>query len=324
MLVYGPALEVGFTPDSIVQNINVDAAKQPGADILSMTGSRMTMPQALEKSRNGCAYCLYARITPQKAMDYLTKMRFHKLAPEDCGMSACLGGFTYGTTTEEMAAAYRMIENGGLYSVPTCIVKMIDKDGNAVYKTPEETAVFRNAVADNLLDMMKGVITKGTTKAMKWDNQIEAAGKTGTTNNSKNGWFCGMTPYYTLSVWVGYDQPKALSNLYGATYPATIWETAMKAVVEDLEPMKFQKAKEIEETLEMVPGSLEQYLPGRDDSEILSSEYTVGDCRRDHTLADKARELLKKGGKVGASALVEQIYGQTLKREMREELVAIQ
>lgn len=322
LLVYGPALEAGFTPNSIVENINVGEAKKQGADILSMTGSASTMRQALERSRNGCAYWLYARITPQKAMEYLTKMRFHKLDPADYGMSACLGGFTNGTTTEEMAAAYRMIENHGSYTAPTCIIKMVDRNGNEVYKPQTEEQIFDERTADTLLDMMKGVITRGTASSMRWDNRIEAAGKTGTTNNSKDGWFCGMTPYYTLAVWVGYDQPRELSSLYGATYPATIWKRAMKEAVNGLDPKRFERAEVSEEDVEAPTASAEQYLPGRADSEVLSSGYTVKNYREDHALADRARELLAAGDTAGASALVEQIYGQTLKRQMRAEVAA--
>lgn len=63
---------------------------------------------------------------------------------------------------------------------------------------------------------------------MGWSGNIEAAGKTGTTNGSRDGWFCGMTPYYTMTVWVGYDQQKTLSSLYGGTYPAKIWKMRWK------------------------------------------------------------------------------------------------
>ena len=92
-----------------------------------------------------------------------------------------------------------------------------------------------------MVDILTGVVTRGSASGMGWRGGIEAAGKTGTTNNSKDGWFCGMTPYYTMTVWVGYDQPRALSSLWGSTYPAQIWKTAMSHYVEGLEPASFEE-----------------------------------------------------------------------------------
>ena len=63
---------------------------------------------------------------------------------------------------------------------------------------------------------------------------MACAGKTGTTSDKKDGWFCGFTPYYTTAVWVGYDTPKTLSNLYGSTYPLSIWEDFMGKIHEGL------------------------------------------------------------------------------------------
>ena len=76
---------------------------------------------------------------------------------------------------------------------------------------------------------------------MKWSSasDIPAAGKTGTTNGSKDGWFCGVTPYYTISVWVGYDTPQTLDNLWGATYPASIWKDAMLEMTDGMDSIDF-------------------------------------------------------------------------------------
>lgn len=92
-----------------------------------------------------------------------------------------------------------------------------------------------------MTDIMKGVISKGTAKGMKWSRstETEAAGKTGTTNDNKAGWFCGYTPYYTIAVWVGCDIPKTVKNLQGATYPAYIWKSAMLYMIDGLPSEEF-------------------------------------------------------------------------------------
>ena len=76
--------------------------------------------------------------------------------------------------------------------------------------------VYQESSAVMMTDILKGVVTKGTAASMGWSGNIEAAGKTGTTNGSRDGWFCGMTPYYTMTVWVGYDQQKTLSTCTAA------------------------------------------------------------------------------------------------------------
>ena len=68
---------------------------------------------------------------------------------------------------------------------------------------------------------------------------MPCAGKTGTTNDNKDGWFVGYTRYYTTSVWVGYDLPKKLDGLSGASYPGSIWQTYMTKIHEGLEPQDF-------------------------------------------------------------------------------------
>ena len=68
---------------------------------------------------------------------------------------------------------------------------------------------------------------------------MPCAGKTGTTNDHKDGWFVGFTRYYTTSVWVGCDYPKAIQSLSGSTYPGRIWNTYMSAIHENLSPMDF-------------------------------------------------------------------------------------
>ena len=89
-----------------------------------------------------------------------------------------------------------------------------------------------------MTDILKGVLTNGTGRGLALDG-MPCAGKTGTTNENKDGWFVGYTRYYTTSVWVGYDMPKKLSGLSGASYPGRIWKTFMQKIHEGLEPQEF-------------------------------------------------------------------------------------
>ena len=243
LIVYAPALENGYGSTTIVKDVNVDAAKAAGenADMSRLPGSTMTLRQAVERSRNGVAWSVYADITPEVGMASLTKMRFDNIVAGDYYMAACLGGFTHGVTSEEMAGAYAALANGGMYRNPTCIVSMKDKNGEEIFQDPQEERVYQENASLVMVDILTGVVTRGTASGMGWTGDIEAAGKTGTTNNSRDGWFCGMTPYYTLTVWVGYDQPRTLSSLWGSTYPAQIWKNAMSHFVEGLPAASFEE-----------------------------------------------------------------------------------
>ena len=157
---------------------------------------------------------------------------------------------------------------------------MINNQGEDIFEDYESVQVYQESSAVMMTDILKGVVTKGTAASMGWSGNIEAAGKTGTTNGSRDGWFCGMTPYYTMTVWVGYDQQKTLSSLYGGTYPAKIWKNAMEKMVEGLPAASF-------DTPETDNGRGEgTYLAGHPDAfEITTSGYTAANFRRDHLLS---------------------------------------
>ena len=90
-----------------------------------------------------------------------------------------------------------------------------------------------------MVDMMEGVFTRGTARGLGLDTGIVCAGKTGTTNDHKDGWFCGFTPYYTTAVWIGCDTPTVISDLSGSTYPGRTWNTFMNEIHKDLENKVF-------------------------------------------------------------------------------------
>ncbi len=286
LIVYLPALMKGYSADSTLKNIDVSAAKKSKA-VSALGGYGVSLRQAVEQSKNGCAYWLSNEIGVPYGLSFLKEMKFDRIVPEDETLSSALGGLTYGVTTEQMAGAYAAIVNQGKYREPTCIQSISDIDGNSLYEDAQEKAVYDRSAASEMIDILKGVLLRGTAASMKWGltSGVEAAGKTGTTNDSKDGWFCGFTPYYTISVWVGYDAPKRLGSLYGSTYPAAIWKDAMKALLDGhgyTEGAFFpDEAGPKEESEE---GAGEEFLPGRPDSEVLSDGYTVADYRADRRI----------------------------------------
>ncbi len=249
--VYTPSLEKGYTRYSSVKNVDVSVAKRMKSisSIVDMSGSYMTMQQALTKSVNGCAYWLFAKITPSYGLSYIKKMNFSRVVPTDATFSAALGGLTYGVSTLEMANAYSTLENDGEYTEADCIDSISDNSGTNIYTAPSSVSVYSKTASQTITQMMKSVITSGTASSMGWygSSSTEAAGKTGTTNGGKDGWFCGYTPYYTVAVWVGYDTPQELSSLYGGTYPAHIWKSAMLQLIDGKETKSFSSTPRYED-----------------------------------------------------------------------------
>ena len=286
LIVYTPALENGYTPDTIVQNIDVSKAKEKGIDVQSLTGTMMTLREAVEKSKNGVAWQVFDKITPSKGLSYIEKMKFSNICKDDYNDASALGGLTNGVTTVEMASAYSTLSNHGKYKEPTCLTSIIDKDGTEIYKDSKSIEIYDRVANDKMIDILKGVITRGTASKLNWysSTDTEAFAKTGTTNGNKDGWLCGSTPYYSIAVWIGYDTPKEMSNLYGSTYPGQIWKKSMLELIKDKDVAKFELS---EEELNMSNSdNYYSYLPGRDDEEVLSPGYTVGDFRTDRVIGE--------------------------------------
>lgn len=236
LIVYTPILERGYTADTIV----VDQPLEDGPSNASGTyEGEVTLRHAVEQSINTVAWQLFQELTPTTGLAYLKNMNFTHIDAEDYRPSTALGGFTYGASAVEMTSAYAAIENDGIYRNPTCIVRISDNDGNVIYEpNMDGTQVYRTNAARSMTDILTGVMTIGTGKKLNLDG-IPCAGKTGTTNDNKDGWFVGFTRYYTTGVWVGYDMPQKLEGLKGASYPGRIWQNFMQEAHEELPVLEF-------------------------------------------------------------------------------------
>lgn len=244
LVIYTPALEEGYDANSTLTEIDVTAAKKSTSEKISkMGGQKMSLRYAVEDSKNGCAYSLYNIITPKVGLSYIENMNFSKIVQQDYTLSSGLGGLHHGTNTVEMANAYSTLENHGEYRQADCISSILDASGNEIYEEPESKTVYTRTAADQMTDILEGVLNSsaGTAKGLKWSSasDVAAAAKTGTTNDNKVAWFCGYTPYYTISVWVGYDYPKYVKGLWGNTYPAYIWKEAMLYMIDGKDEADF-------------------------------------------------------------------------------------
>ncbi len=236
LVVYTPWLERGYFPDTILVDEKFAGGPRNANGVYS---GKITLRRAVEVSKNTVAWKLFEELTPEVGLSYVTDMQFRNIVPSDYVPAASLGGLTYGVCTLEMAGAYCTLANDGLYRNPTCIVKIATADGDVIVgKDREATRIYEENAVRMMTDILQGVMTNGTGVKLQLKNSV-SAGKTGTTNDIKDGWFVGYTPYYTTAVWVGYDMPKALDNLAGNTYPGYIWQTFMDKLHEDLPERDF-------------------------------------------------------------------------------------
>ena len=192
---------------------------------------QISLRRAVQKSSNVATMRIYEQLTPKTCLKYLEEMNFKYLTDSDYKYyTTCIGGFTKGTTSEEMAAGYATLKNDGVYREPTCISKITTSDGDEVMSSStKKRRVYSTNAANAMTDVLKSVVTGGTGVGAKVPN-VDTAGKTGTTNLNKDGWFCGYTPYYTTAVWVGRDDNRIMESLSGASYPKSIWSNFMNAI----------------------------------------------------------------------------------------------
>lgn len=163
----------------------------------------------------------------------------------------CSGSYSLGTldvSPLEMASAYGVFANRGLRQDSTPIVRVEDREGNVLEdnRRREPVRAIDEVIADNVTDVLRGVITSGTGRNA--DIGRPAAGKTGTSQGSKNSWFVGYTPTLSTAIWVGFrDEPipmrgiKGCSMMTGGCLPAKTWKSFMGPALSDVPVTEFSE-----------------------------------------------------------------------------------
>lgn len=197
-----------------------------------------TIRYAITKSINVVTVKTLTDISPQVGYDYLQNFGFTTLVQDDIVESLALGGITRGVTNLELTAAYATIANMGNYIKPRFYKRILDHSGNVLIDNTSEThTVLKETTAFLLTSAMQDVVNVGTGGAVNFGN-MPIAGKTGTTTSNRDALFAGFTPYYTCTVWCGYDDNSPQEG--GLTSnPKTLWNHIMGRVHENLEYREF-------------------------------------------------------------------------------------
>lgn len=242
--VYLAAIQKGMTPGSIIEDKEISFPNGWSPKNYERTYSgQVTLRYALMHSINVPAVELANDVGMSKVLNLASDMGISTLVksgnPSDDNLAAALGGLTHGVRPIDMATAYSVLANGGVKVTPVAITKIIDRNGQVI----EENATEEKRVVDAkdayiLTNMLESVISNGTGGNAAIGRP--AAGKTGTTDDTKDAWFVGYTPDLTCAVWIGDDYgTETLHGMTGGTLPAVIWHDFMSQALANVPATDF-------------------------------------------------------------------------------------
>lgn len=207
----------------------------------------ITIDQAIQQSRNTIAAKLIQIVTPERAFNFLRdKLGFDTIVGREGGgvtditpSAMALGGTTYGVPPLTMAAAYQIYGNGGYYTKPYAYTEVRDTEDNIILQkdiTPRRVISAETATIINKL--LQRVVTgpMGTGRSAGF-GPMPVAGKTGTSSEDYDQWFIGVTPYYSMAVWMGFDEPAVIG--YSQYPPPLVYHDLAAKIHEGLEVKAF-------------------------------------------------------------------------------------
>ncbi|EGO64941.1 transglycosylase domain-containing protein [Acetonema longum] len=247
--VYLAAVAEGVSPDTVIEDKEVKFKNYEPKNYDKKWHGMVTLRSALERSLNVIAVRLVDFVGPDKPLDYAEKMGITTLVRKgkenDRTLGLGLGGLIRGVTVLEMTSAYGVLANKGVRAEPVSILKVVDQDGNILetYEKPRLAEVVDPKVTSVLVDMLRGVLLRGTGQVAAIPRP--AAGKTGTTNDYRDAWFIGFTPNLVTGVWIGCDNNESLQDVTGGWLPALMWREYMEGEASKLPVEQFPPAAKL-------------------------------------------------------------------------------
>ena len=255
LATYGPAMDAGIaTPDTTVYDRALIQDEEgnpwPMNDGKYPTGRAMTVKEGMTRSLNTISAQLLKQLTPQKSYEFMTQQLGFKLVDsrtnEDGTVQSdidlaplALGALTDGVTVREMAGGFSTFINDGVYGGTRTYTKVTDSEGNTIMEnTPNTDKGFTNVRTDYyMLDCLQNVTAHGTAYGIQLDG-VETGGKTGTTDENRDRYFAGFSPYYSAAVWTGYKSNERFSESLGNP-SAVLWREVMRRIHDGLENKDF-------------------------------------------------------------------------------------
>ena len=231
--VYMAALEAGRTPDSVRNDAPIRIGKWTPSNYNGKYYGKVTLSTALAKSLNSVA----AQLTMEVGSKAVVEVAHRMGIDSDLRAETSIALGTSEVTPLELTAAYVPFANGGFRPDIHFIRKITDASGKVLYQNKGSGAprVARPEIIGMMNSMMSGTVAAGTARkaAFAWPS----AGKTGTSQNSRDAWFVGYTANLTTGVWFGNDDGKPMKKVTGGSLPAQAWHEFMVAAHEGV-PVK--------------------------------------------------------------------------------------
>lgn len=242
LVVYAPALEKGYTTALSLLDAQVTIGKDTFKNYDHKYSGWITMRTAVQWSKNTYAVRLLHNMGIDYGLEFAKKLGITSFDSRDHNLSLALGGITYGISPLEMAGAFGAIANQGIYIEPHAVIKIVDRNGSVLYDAhPQKRVAMSEQTAYIMTDLLQTVVKSGTGTRARLNRPV--AGKTGTTENTKDIWFMGYTPEFTGAVWMGFDQEETIkdSAAAGGSFPALIWKAVMQKATEGIPVSNFHK-----------------------------------------------------------------------------------
>ncbi len=276
--VYAPAIEYGLiNPQTAMDDTPftvLNGKAYPKNETQRYQG-RMTITKAIMESINTISVKTLNELTPERSYNFMTtNLGFSKLNKDSDKNLAplALGGLTTGVSTMEMAAAYSAFVNNGTYIEPHTYTKVLDNQGNVLLeKKPAVIDAMSKKTATYMNYMLSKVMSPGGTGNLARLSNMPAAGKTGTTDDDKDRWYVGYTPYYSAAVWYGYDSPRSIPK--GLSPALTTWKKIMNEIHKGLPAKNFDASDDF------------KYVNVCSTSGLLPNEYCGSDVRGTQVIA---------------------------------------
>ena len=231
--VYATALEAGLTPDTIRVDGPVKIGNWTPENYEKEYKGPVPLSYALAHSLNTVAAQLVAELGPDKVIETA-----HRLGIEsDIQPNASIALGTSEVSLVELTSSYAAFMNGGYKATPHIVRRITDADGKVLYDADygNPPRVLSEQITAEMNAMMAGVITEGTGRAARLDGW-QAAGKSGTTQNSRDALFVGFTSIMTTGVWFGNDDGSYMKRVTGGTLPAKAWKEYMTVAMKGYTP----------------------------------------------------------------------------------------
>ncbi|MFT8246400.1 penicillin-binding protein 1A [Roseomonas sp. BN140053] len=259
--VYLPALEMGIPPnqrllDAPIEIMTPQGLWRPG-NYSNRANGWVTMRTAIEKSLNLVTIRLAQEVGIDKVAETAARFGVIPNMPRVLAMSLGAGE----TTVLRMAAGYAAFVNGGRRVEPTLIDSVQDQRGQAIWRpdgvrcegceadlsagpptlVDNRTQITDPIAAYQMVNLLRGVVERGTGTAAGHGLNRPVAGKSGTTNDYHDNWFVGFTPDIVIAVWVGFDDPRSLGEgETGGGNAAPIFHDVLEAALQDSPPVPFR------------------------------------------------------------------------------------